>query len=130
MWAIKNFTPYKAGKSWGRDKSGVHDWIVAVKATYVIKPDGRVELAAEQFDTLLLPEYNGERAISSIRYDTDLVGAKPTTDVIVNGTAYAPKGRPSVEFPISLKFGSVYKVINVLGNNTLCEGAFGTTRAS
>ena len=33
MWALKNHTPYAAATGWGRDRNGVHEWLVAVKAT-------------------------------------------------------------------------------------------------
>ena len=60
MWAVKNHTPYAADRVWGRDKDGVHEWIVAVKGTFDIKPDGSTKLADEQLKPLLLPEYHGE----------------------------------------------------------------------
>lgn len=115
MWSITNHTPYKAKKTWGRDKDGVHEWIVAVKGTYDIKADGTVVLANEQLDPLLAPEYNGEPGVSSLRYDADLVAPKPTTDVVINGTAYAPKGRPSTEFLVSVRVAQIHKVIRVVG---------------
>ena len=87
MWSITNHTPYKAGKTWGRDKEGIHEWIVAVKGTYDILDDGSVKLAEEQLEPLLAPEYNGEDGLSSLRYEADLVAQKPTTDVVINGTA-------------------------------------------
>lgn len=48
MWHLDNRTPYAADYTWGRDKEGVHEWIVAVKATYHIQPDGALILAEEQ----------------------------------------------------------------------------------
>jgi hypothetical protein len=45
MWALDNRTPYKAGSTWGRDKDGVHEWIVAVKGTFDIRPDGSLVLS-------------------------------------------------------------------------------------
>lgn len=116
MWRVTNRTPYAAGRVWGRDKEGVHEWIVAVKATYDILPTGNLVLAAEQPEPLLLPEYNGEDGASSLRYDADMVGPKPTTDVLLNGTAYAPDGKPAKEFMVSLKVGSVTKQLRVVGN--------------
>jgi len=127
MWSITNHTPYKAKKTWGRDKDGVHEWIVAVKGTYDIKSDGKVVLAEEQLDPLLAPEYNGEPGVSSLRYDADLVAPKPTTDVLVNGTAYAPKGHPSKEFLVELRVGPIHKVLKVTGNRTWKRGVFGLT---
>ncbi len=125
MWAIKNHTPYKAESTWGRDKDGVHEWIVAVKGTFDIKADGSVKLADEQLDPLLSPEYTGEDGLSSLRYDADLVAPKPTTDVILNGTAYAPKGKPCKKFLVSIRVGRVNKVIRVVGNRRWKQGLFG-----
>src|SRR6266403_1807359 len=109
MWAIENHTPYKVRKTWGRDKDGVHEWIVAVKGTFDILADGSVELSEEQLEPLRLPEYYGESGLSSLRYDADLVAPKPITDVILNGTAYAPGGQPSTDFLVRMKVGDVQK---------------------
>ena len=125
MWAVVNHTPYKVESTWGRDKEGIHEWIVAVKGTFDIKPDGSLKLADEQLEPLLLPEYNGEVGMSSLRYDADLVAPKPTTDVVLNGTAYAPKGRPSSGFPVSVRVGRIHKVIRVVGNRRWKRGLFG-----
>ena len=89
MWAVTNHTPYAAGRTWGRDKNGLHEWIVAVKATFDIKANGELVLAEKQLPPLLAPEYNGDDGVSSLRYEADLVGTKPATDVVLNGTAYA-----------------------------------------
>jgi len=126
MWALDNRTPYKAESSWGRDKDGVHEWIVAVKGTFDIKSDGSLKLADEQLDPLLMAEYNGDPGVSSLRYDADLVALKPTTDVVLNSTAYAPKGRPSTDFLVSARIGPIHKVIRVIGNRTWKQGLFGS----
>lgn len=125
MWRVLNHTPYKAGRTWARNKDGVHEWIVALKGTFDIKPNGTVELAKEQLPPLLVAEYNGEPGISSLRYDADLVAPKPTTDIIINGTAYAPKGRPSKDFLISIRVATVKKTIRVVGNRRWENGWFG-----
>ena len=125
MWAVVNHTPYGTGRVWGRDKNGVHEWIVGVRATYDVQPNGELKLADEQVPPLLLPEYNGEDGVSSLRYEADLVGPKPATDVILNGTAYAPKGKPAAEFLVSMSVGSVRKVIKVVGNRSWQQGTLG-----
>ncbi len=122
MWSIRNNTPYKVGRGWGRDKDGVHEWIVVVKGTFDIKPDGNVVLADEQVEPLLLPAYNGEPGLSSLRYDADIIGPKPTTDVLLNATAYAPGGRPSINFLVEARVGSVHKVIRAVGTRRWNEG--------
>jgi hypothetical protein len=125
MWAINNRTSYKVGSTWGRSKDGVHEWIVSVKATFDITPDGQLALAAGQLDPLIVPEYYGEPGVSSLRYEADLVSMKPTTDLVINGTAYAPGGRPSTEFPVAIRVGSIYKVLTVRGNRTWESGTLG-----
>ena len=99
---------------------------MAVKGTFDVKPDGSLKLADEQLDPLLLPEYNGEDGVSSLRYDADLVASKPTTDGVLNGTAYAPKGRPSTNFLISARVDRIRKVIRVVGNRWWKQGLFGS----
>jgi hypothetical protein len=119
---LVNRTPYKAKACWGRDKDGVHEWLVAVKGTFDIKPSGETAIAEEQVEPLLVPEYHGDLGTSSVRYDADLVAPKPTTDVLINGTAYAPGGRPSADFLVSGRVDRVHKVLRVLGNRTWRQG--------
>ncbi len=129
MWSVENLTPYAVDRAWGRDKDGVHEWIVAVKGTFDIKPDGRIVLADEQAPTLMVPEYSGEPGTSSLRYEADVVGSKPTTDILLNGTAYAPMGKPSTEFIVSMRVGETYKQIKVLGNRRWESGIMGAQRS-
>jgi hypothetical protein len=124
MWRVRNETPYSAGRAWGRDKDGVHEWIVAVKGTFDIRPHGCVSLADKQIEALLAPEYYGEPGTSSLRYDADIVATKPTTDVVLNATAYAPHGRPSSSFHVEARIGPIHKVLRVVGNRRWTEGAF------
>lgn len=125
MWSIVNRTPYEVGRVWGRDKEGVHEWIVVVKATYDIGPEGVLSLAEEQVPVLLMAQYHGDPGRSSLRYDADLVGPKPTTDLLVNGMAHAPNGRPSADFMVGLRVGPIKKVLRVRGNRRWGEGVFG-----
>src|ERR1700731_1125377 len=98
MWAVTNYTPYVADGVWTRNKDGIHEWIVAVKATFEITSRGETRLARDQASLLLLPEHIGTAGASSLRYDADLIPTKPTTDVLLNGTGYAPGGRPTPSF--------------------------------
>lgn len=125
MWALDNRTPYKAESTWGRNKDGVHEWIIAVKGTFDIDPDGSLELADEQIEPLLMAEYNGEAGMSSLRYDADLVAPKPTTDVVLNSTAYAPGRRPSTDFYVSARVDRILKVLRVRGNRMWKWGPLG-----
>lgn len=95
--------------------NGMHVWVTVVKATFDIKPDGSLSLSDEQLEPLLVPEYTGEPGKSSLRYDADLVTVKPTTDIVLNATAYAPGGLPSVDFLVEARVACVHKVIRVRG---------------
>jgi hypothetical protein len=130
MWSTDNRTPFRVVTTWGRDVEGVHEWIVAVKATYQIQPDSTLTLASEQLDPLLLAEFNGDPGASSLRYDADVVSPKPTTDIVLNGTAYAPAGRPAAAFEIGLKAGSIQKVLRVRGDRVWVDGRAGGSPSS
>src|SRR5512143_1384452 len=103
MWMLINHTPYAAERTWLRDRAGQHVWVVAVKATYELREDGKVQLADEQFAPLLAPEYRGEPGRSSLLYEADLTDAKPGTDVILNASAHAPGGQLQREVVVGLR---------------------------
>ena len=48
MWMVLNETPYAADRNWAIDKHGAKSWIVAVRATFDVLPDGSTQIAAEQ----------------------------------------------------------------------------------
>jgi hypothetical protein len=130
MWALKNRTAYAAERNWTRDKGGVHWWLVAVKATFDITPGGRLVLADEQPPPVLMPEYFGEPGLSSLRFDSDLLAAKPSTDVLIVSHAHAPQGKPAPTVPVALRIGPFQKILLVHGDRTYSRGLTGvaTTR--
>lgn len=116
MWQIENRTPFAAERGWIRDRNGTEIWLVAVKCTFDIRPDGSTAISNEQPPVLRVPEYNGEPGKSSIRVDGDLVLTKTTTDVIVAGHAYAPDGNAVTELTAGFRVGPVQKVLRVVGD--------------
>lgn len=127
MWSLKNRTPYAADRNWTRDKDGVHWWLVAVKATFTIAPGGRLVLADEQPSPVLMPEYFGEPGLSSLRFDSDLLVARPSTDVLVVAHAHAPRGKPAPTVPVALRIGQFQKILLVHGDRTYSRGLTGVT---
>jgi hypothetical protein len=130
MWELKNQTPYGVERNWIRDKQGRHHWIVAVKATFKVEPDGRLTLADEQPPPALAPEYSGDPGASSLRWDSDLLYAKPCTDVIAEAHAHAPGGRPRTVVPVSLRVGPIAKQLLVHGDRVHTRGMGGVTLSS
>jgi hypothetical protein len=116
MWAIENQTSFSAERAFLRDVNGAEVWIVMVRGTYDILPNGRLELAQEQVPVAMAPEFLGDPGSSGLRWDTDLVLAKPTTDVIVLGQAYAPPLERVRELEASLDVGPLHKSLRVLGD--------------
>ena len=127
MWALKNRTSYAAERNWTRDKEGVHHWLVAVKATFDIRPGGKLALSDQQPPPLLAPEFRGDPAKTSLRLDSDLMAVKPGTEVLVDGCAHAPKGRPAATVPVSLRIGDIEKTLVVHGPRAYYRGAVGMT---
>lgn len=122
MWSLLNRTAFAADRNWTRDKDGVHWWIVAVRATFDLASDGQLTLADEQLPPVLAPEYFGAPGQSSLRYDSDLLWAKPNTDVLVVANAHAPGGRATSVVPVSLRVGQIQKQLVVHGERVYRSG--------
>ena len=102
MWTITNNTPFATERTWVRARNGAEVWLVGVKATFDISPDGELQLAEEQLPVTLFPEYAGDPAASSLAADADMQLAKPHTDILVQGHAYAPRGQAVEQIDVSL----------------------------
>ena len=125
MWALNNQTPFAAERGWVRDRSGAEVWIVAVKATLLIGPDGSKKLAPEQEPVRLAPKFRGDPATSSLLYDTDLIPVKSATDILLHGHAYAPKGAAVRQVDVSMRVGTVRKALRVFGDRYWRVGMLG-----
>jgi hypothetical protein len=116
MWILDNQTPYAAERTWVRDKHGAHHWLVAVRATFEFDAQGGLRLADEQAPPLRTAVYFAEPGQSSVRYDADLAGIKPATDLTVLGSAYAPHGRPATKVLVGLRLEKLTKSVEVFGD--------------
>jgi hypothetical protein len=116
MWVLNNRTPYAAERNWVRDKNGIHQWMVVVKATFQIAGNGVLRLADEQVPAVLAPEFHGEPGKSSLKYDSDIGPTKPSTDLTVIGSACAPRGKVAASVPVRLRFGKIDKSLIVFGD--------------
>ncbi|MEY4510390.1 MAG: hypothetical protein RLZZ450_2512, partial [Pseudomonadota bacterium] len=116
MWQLENRTPYGTERGWTRDKNGVHVWVVAMRASFAVSPQGKVTLVDEQPPPVLAPEYHGDPGTSSLRLDSDLLYAKPATDVLLDATAHAPMGRKVAKLNVVLRVASITKQLTVYGD--------------
>ena len=124
MWALENNTPFAADRGWTRDRDGAEVWLVAVRGTFLVQPDGALKLADPQDPVKLAPKYTGAPGKSSLLYDGDLVHAKAATDILLNGHAYAPGGRAGA-VDVLMKVGPVSKAIRVYGDRYWRPGLLG-----
>ncbi|MGH1344668.1 MAG: DUF2169 family type VI secretion system accessory protein [Nannocystales bacterium] len=126
MWQLDNRTVYAAERIWTRNREGRHMWIVCLKATFNIPRQGRtLELADEQPAPRFEPEYRGEAGDSSIVYEADVVGPKPGTDVLIEGSAHAPSGKPAKEVAVLLRVATIDKLLRVHGERVFVDGGLG-----
>jgi hypothetical protein len=116
MWLVRNKTAYSADRSWIQDKDANKIWLVAVKATFDITPNRPVSLAPEQVPVLRACEAHGELGRSSLVYEADLLGLKPSTDVLVNGHAWGPRGASVHSIDVQLTAGRIQKRLRVFGD--------------
>lgn len=117
MWALDNRTPFAADRTILQDLHGAKVWLVAVRGTYEISGGG-TRLADVQKRVRLEPEHFGDPASSALRHDGDMVIAKPTTDVLLLGSAHSQDGRAVRELTVELAVGPVRKRLKVLGERS------------
>jgi hypothetical protein len=112
-----NMTKMQAGYTMGVQPDGRELLVVVVKGTFTIPESGQeAELAAEQVPLVEMDVYSGEPAFSAPLYEIDFAPRKPRCDVLLDGSAYAPGGKPIDRVTVSLRVGSLTKSVDVVGN--------------
>jgi len=113
-----NATNMVAGCTLGVEPSGRELLIVVVKGTFRIPRESgaRIVLHEEQVALVMSDVFHGEPGLSAPKYEADFVPRKPRCDVLLNGSAYAPEGRPTTRVVAGLQIGSWSKSFAVLGD--------------
>jgi hypothetical protein len=125
-----NATKMRAGYTMGMESSGRQLLVVVVKGTFTIPENGGVPaLARDQVKLIEADVATGEPGFSAPAYESDYAPRKPRCDVLLNGSAYAPGGRPTERVTVSLQLGSVSKSFDVVGNR-VWQKRFFLTRPS
>jgi hypothetical protein len=101
----------------GFEPDGRELLVVVVKATYTIPSNGEEAILAEEQAPLTeADEFTGEPGLSAPLRETDYAHRKPRCDVVLNGSAYAPEGRPADRVRVSLRVASIFKSFYVFGD--------------
>jgi len=123
---LTNATRFHAAYTMGMEPSGRELLVVVVKATFTLPEDGAEPLpAAEQTALVEADVFEGEPGLSAPVLEGDFAPRKPKCDVILNGTAYAPGGRPIDQVPVRLQLGAFSKSFNVVGPRAWVNDPFG-----
>jgi hypothetical protein len=113
---LTNHTPFPAEKFVLMDRDGQEAVLVVLAATFEAPPAGELTVAEEQGELLVEDVYSDDPASSSLLIENELALEKPRVDVVVRGTAYAPRGRPAEQVPIELRLGDIRKALWVTGH--------------
>lgn len=115
---IWNQTGYPTEFTMGMDKAGHEYIVVVVKGTFDFPEEagGSVQKSSVQVPLVMADTHTGTPGFSATLWETDFAFRKPRCDVIANGFAYAPSGRPAERVTVGVKLGQWSKVFDVLGH--------------
>jgi hypothetical protein len=114
---IYNQTRYLAQQTMGMDKTGREFLSLVVKGTFTFpdRPGEVAEVAEDQRPFVMADEYEGAPGFSATLWETDFAFRKARCDVILQGAAYAPGGRPAERVRVGVKVGAWSKQLDVVG---------------
>lgn len=114
---LLNSTGMLAGYTMGMKPDGREMLVVAVKGTFTIpKPGVQPKLAEQQIPLIMADTFTGEPGFSAPLYEVDYAPIRHRCDVLLNGSAYAPQGRPARMVQVGMKVGQLTKTFKVVGN--------------
>ncbi len=89
----------------GRRVDGQHGVVFIIKRRFEVDLMSATCRAAVTSPVSLMQEPwdDGELPMVSIRHPSEIAIEKPRCDIIVRGTAYAPKGKPAPQFDVELR---------------------------
>jgi hypothetical protein len=115
----------------GFERDGREMLIVVVKATYTIPEPGQdAQLGGEQVPVVEADEFSGEPGMSAPRFETDFAHRKPDCDVLLVGSAYAPRAQPANRVQVALRVGRLSKQFCVVGQRAWYRGGRGISATS
>lgn len=103
MVKIINFTPFANLRFSNRNAEGKEFGVFMAKTAMDITADGECRFSSEQEPFVFTDTFHGDLNVSSLRYPSDFVPYKPHSEIILDATAYAPAGKPSTEWMVSVK---------------------------
>jgi hypothetical protein len=100
----------------GQSPEGQYVLSVLVKRTYEIVPGKTCPRAETDAKIISGDRFWDDPMNSSVKLESDFVPWKVATDVVLNGRAYAPKGKATSAFLAGLEVGAVRKQVSIIGD--------------
>ncbi|MEP5091483.1 MAG: DUF2169 domain-containing protein [Paracoccaceae bacterium] len=101
----------------GMDETGREFLSLVVRGTFDFPTDGQtvLEPSIEQCPLVMADEATGEPGYSATMWETDFAFRKPHTEVIAQGAAYSPDGKPAERVRVGIKVDNWVKQFDVVG---------------
>jgi hypothetical protein len=127
-----NATKMQAGFTTGMKPNGRESIVVVVKGTFAFpdRADQTPSLAPVQMPLIEADTFSGQPGYSATVYESDYAQSKPRCDVLLNGSAYAPGGKPTERVTVSLRVGAMTKALDVIGNRAWKKSIVGVYTTS
>lgn len=120
MLQLENKTPFAANLTVFPDEDGRDTLYVMARATF--KMGAKWTLVDEQPMPVEVDGYYGEPGESSVQYPSEYHLGKLASDIIVLGSAFAPKKQEVRALDVSVTVGEVSKTIKVFGDRIWQNG--------
>lgn len=111
---LKNGTPHALAQLVMLERDGSEHLVVVLKAEYALGKGGALEVAAPLEPPRPADVFRGDPAASSILGEAELGPVKPSTDVLLRGSAIARRKDTTV-MDVMLRVGPLRKVVRVFG---------------
>ncbi|WP_426755860.1 DUF2169 family type VI secretion system accessory protein [Myxococcus sp. Y35] len=126
-----NETPLCAGWTVGFQPDGREVLVVVAKGTFSLPAsEEEAPLAPTQLPLVEADTFTGEPGFSAPLHEADFAHRKPRCDVLLNGSAWAPGGKPAPVVPVSFSLGGMTKSFAVHGPRVWRKSLMGGPRSS
>jgi hypothetical protein len=123
---LTNATEMEAGYTIGVEPSGRELLVIVVKGTFGLPESGTEPFLIEDQQPLIMADtFTGEPGFSAPEQEVDFAPRKKRCDVLLNGSAWAPDGRPSERVTVGVRVGGWRKAFAVTGDRKWFSGIAG-----
>jgi hypothetical protein len=113
---IRSSTRFPTQFTMGMDVAGREFLSLVIKGTFDFPEPGGVACRAKvQRPLIMADEYDGPPGFSAPKWETDFAFRKARCDVMAQGAAYAPGGKPAERVRVGLRVGDWVKQFDVVG---------------